>query len=211
VSDPTTPREREGGLVELVGQSARTALEKLEARMDRGLTDANAALATPEGADLRPLLSATDLPEVPGDGPLGNLGVRLDREADLLRNVALRELSRVGWMERLGLIVMVIAFVGELVVAACATLSAVMGADGRGTLFALAALTLAGAAAGTALAVSRSRAEHRTLALDALSRARVVEERIFRLALVMEWRTAGAVLYQDALARLERECATPPP
>jgi hypothetical protein len=186
-----------------------SAIEGLERGMSRGLTEANAALTTPEGAELAPLLAATDLPELPSEGPLGSIGVRLDREADLLRNVALRELARVGWMERISLMVIIAAVVSEIVVAGCATLSAMMGSDGRAGLFALAALILAGAAGGTTFVIAKSRAAHRALAAESLSRARKVEERIFRLALVMEWRLAGPELYQDALARLERDVSPP--
>jgi hypothetical protein len=185
------------------------AIEGLERGMTRGLTEANAALTTPEGAELAPLLAATDLPELPSEGPLGSIGVRLDREADLLRNVALRELARVGWMERISLMVIIAAVISEIVVAGCATLSAMMGGDGRVGLFALAALILAGAAGGTTFVIAKSRAAHRQLAAESLTRARKVEERIFRLALVMEWRLAGPELYQDALARLERDVSPP--
>lgn len=199
------PDPKPKGLVDLVQEGARDALAGLERGMTRGFSEANAALATPDAADLAPLLAATDLPELPQDGPLGSIGIRLDREADFLRNVALRELARVAWMQRLTLIVVVATVVCEIIVAACATFSALMGAfEGRGGLFALAAFILAGAAGGTAFIVSRSRVAHSDLAKDALSRARAIEERIFRLGVVMEWRAAGPALYQDALARLER-------
>ncbi len=180
----------------------------LERGMTRGFTEANAALATPEGAELAPLLAATDLPELPSEGPLGQMGVRLDREADLHRNVALRELARVAWMARLTLVILVASVVGELLIAACTTLSGLMGSgEGRFGLFALAAIIVAGGAAGSAAIIAKSRAAHRQLANDATTRARAVEERLFRLALVMEWRAAGPVLYQDALARLERDAS----
>lgn len=174
------------------------------AGMERGLTEANAALATPDGADLAPLVAATDLPELPPDGPLGGVGVRLDREADLLRNVALRELARVAWIDRLLLIVVLGTVVAEAAVAACATTSALMGAtEGRAGLYALAATILAGSGGGVAAVVARSRQVHADLARDALTRSRAVEERLFRLAVAMEWRSSGTTLYQDALARLE--------
>jgi len=38
-----------------------------------------------------------------------------------------------------------------------------------------------------------------------LARAKSVEDRLFRVGLTMEWRGAGDTLYQDALARLERD------
>jgi len=190
-----------------VSEGAKNALDDFERGMGRGLTEANAALTTPEGAELAPLLAATDLPELPTEGPLGSIGVRLDREADLLRNVALRELARVGWMERIGMMVIIGSVISEILVAGCAALSAMVGGalEGRAGLFALAALILAGAAGGATFMMAKSRAAHRGLAAESLTRARKVEERLFRLALVMEWRAAGPVLYQDALARLERD------
>jgi hypothetical protein len=199
-------REREPrGLVDLVQEGAKDALAGLERGLSRGLSEADAALAVPTNADHAPLLAATDLPELPKDGPLGGIGVRLDREADLLRSIALRELTRSAWMERLMLIVVLATAVAEAGVAACATVSALLGTiEGRGGLFALAAIVLAGSAGGVAAVVSRSRVAHRAVADDALTRARVIEERIFRVALAMEWRASGATLYQDALARLER-------
>lgn len=202
---------RPAGLVDLVTEQARSALDRLERGVDRGFEGANAALATPDEAALGPLLAAgaDDLPELAVEGPLASLSVRLDREADLLRSVALRELARVAWMERLALIVVVVAFVGEIVVAGAATLSAVagLGSEGRTGLLALAAIVLAGAAGGAAAVVAKSRTAHRGLALEALARARAVEERIGRVAIALEWRASGPALFQDALARLEREGA----
>lgn len=195
------PAAKPKGLADALEEGARDALAGIE----RGLVKADRALATPEGTELAALLDATNLPELPTEGPLGSLGVRLDREADLLRNVALRELGRVAWMDRLGLIVVLVGFFLEAVIAACVTFSAIVGAlDGRGGLFTLAATVIAGSAAGVSAVVSRSRSAHRDLANEALSRARAIEERIFQLAVVMEWRGAGDTLYQDALARLER-------
>ena len=199
------PDPKPKGLVDLVQQGAMDALAGLEHGFARGLSEADAALAVPAGADLAPLLAAADLPELRQDGPLGSIGVRLDREADLLRSVALRELARSAWMERLMLIVVLATAAAEAVVATCAAISASLGAfEGRAGLFTLAATILAGSAAGVAVVVSRSRVAHRQIADDALSRARAIEDRLFRLAVAMEWRTAGPTLYQDALARLER-------
>jgi len=138
-----------------------------------------------------------------GHAPEGG-GVRLDREADLYRNVALRELGRVAWIDRLTLIVTVVAFVGEAAIAAAVAFTAIVGAlEGRGSMFALAAIILGAAPAGVAAIVASSRRLHRDLADDALARSRSIEDRIFQLGLVMEWRTTEAPLFQDALARLE--------
>lgn len=185
-------------------ETAHDAAGELGKKAHIALSTANKALSAPEGADLAPLLSATDLPELPQEGALGSLGVRLDREADLYRNVALRELGRVAWIDRVTLTMVVFAFLGEAALAAAAGFSAMIGAiEGRGGLFALAAIILAAAPAGMAAIVASSRRMHRQLATEALERSRSIEERIFQLGLAMEWRTTEAPLFQDALARLE--------
>lgn len=199
-------------VAEVLEETATEAAETLEegakgalTRLERGVAKANRALAAPEGADLAPLLVATDLPELATSGALGSLGTRLDREADLYRNVALRELGRVAWIDRVTLTLIVVAFLGEGAIATTATLSALAGAiEGRGGLFALAATILAVAGAGVAALVASSRRMHRALATEAIERSRAIEESLFQLAVVMEWRGTEAPLFQDALARLER-------
>jgi hypothetical protein len=135
------------------------------------------------------------------------LAERLDREADLHRNVALRELTRVAWMSRVVQSVLVVAVVVEIVIGVTAMTLAWGGnfVEGRGGLLALAALIVGGAAGGAALVSARMRKTHVEIANDALGRARGVEERIFRVALAQQWRAEGSVAFQDALARLEGE------
>jgi hypothetical protein len=177
-------RER-GGLVDLAKETAEHAWTGLE----RSLA----------GADLAPLLPAADLPALPATGALGALAERLDREADLFRNVALRELARVAWVERVTHGVVVALAGCEVGVAAIAVVCALLGAvEGRAPLLFLAAFVIAAGAAGVAFA-------HAAAATAALGRARDVEDRIFRLGIALEWRAGDAALYQDALARLERD------
>lgn len=185
---------------DVLGKKAQRAMTTLE----RSVVTANQALSGPEGADLAALLPATDLPELPQNGALGSLGVRLDREADLYRNVALRELGRVAWIDRVTMTVVVLAFVGEAALAGAAGFSAIVGAtEGRGGLFALAAVILGGSAAGVAALVASSRRMHRDLASHALERSRSIEDRIAELAITMAWREAEGPLVQEGLARLE--------
>lgn len=195
------------GLVDLVQEGAGAALDGL----GEGLERAGAALATPENADVAALLPAADLPDVASadDGPLGLLATRLDREADLFRAVALRELARIGWVERIAQTLVVVAAACELAVAVCAVLVAMFGgvADGRMGLLLLAAFVVALAGGGASWSASRVRKAHAKTADDALRQARAVEDRLFRVALAMEWKGAGATLYQDALARLERDAS----
>lgn len=200
----TELEEKAQDAAEALEETAHDAAGALGVKAQVALATANQALAAPEGADLAPLLGATDLPELPAEGALGSLGVRLDREADLYRNVALRELGRVAWIDRVTLTIVVFAFLGEAALAAAAGFSAIVGAiEGRGGLFALAATILAVAPAGMAAIVASSRRMHRQLATEALERSRAIEERIFQLGLAMEWRATESSLFQDALARLE--------
>lgn len=199
------PRELPRGLVELVHETTGDVIHGL----GQGLERAGAALATPENADVTALLSAVDLPELTSDGPLGALALRLDREADLFRGVALRELARVGWVSRITQTMVVATATCAIAVAACAVMLAVFGGtiEGRLGLLLLAATVVGAAGVGVAAAAARTRTAHTQLAHDALARARVIEERLFRVGLTMEWRSAGPTLYQEALARLERDAS----
>lgn len=196
------------GLVELVQESATTTISGIGQGLERGFDRAGAALATPESADVTALLASVDLPELASDGPLGAIALRLDREADLFRGVALRELARVGWVSRIAQTMVVVAAASEILVASCAVILAVFGGsagDGRIGLLFLAACVVGAAGIGAAFSASRMRTTHAKLADEALDRARVIEDRLFRVGLAMEWKTAGATLFQDALARLERD------
>jgi hypothetical protein len=223
VADEGTPKAKPPsgkGLVALLREGASKTViglgrigEGVEHGLEgvgHGLSDvgrgAGAALAAPEAADLGPLLPATDLPAITSEGALGALATRLDREADLFRSVALRELARVGWLERVTQLTMIAAAVCEVIIAACAAAVAIFGGplEGRAGLFFLAATFVAMGAGGVVYAAARIRASHNDRADAALSRARSIEDRIFRVGLVMEWRSEGDTLYQDALARLER-------
>jgi hypothetical protein len=197
------------GLVELVHESAGEVIGGIGHGLERGFERAEAALATPESADVTALLASVDLPELPSDGPLGAIALRLDREADLFRGVALRELARVGWVSRIAQTVVVAAATCEVAVAVCAVVLAVFGGagDGRFGLLLLAACIVGAAGLGVAASASRMRNAHARLADDALARARVIEDRLFRVGLTMEWRGAGTAFYQDALARLERDAS----
>jgi preprotein translocase subunit SecE len=191
------------GLVELVQETTGDVIHGL----GQGLERAGAALATPENADVTALLASVDLPELSSEGPLGAIATRLDREADLFRGVALRELARVGWVSRITQTMVVVMATCAVAVAACAVVVAVFGGmvDGRLGLLVLAAAVVGAAGVGVAASASRMRTAHTQLAHDALARARVIEDRLFRVGLAMEWRSAGPTLYQDALARLERD------
>lgn len=204
----TEAPQKPKGLAELLHDGAGSVVDSLGHGLDR----AGVALAPPEGAELGSLLAAVDLPELASDGPLGAIALRLDREADLFRGVALRELSRIGWVERIAQAMVVAAAACEVAVAATAVVLAVFGGpvEGRIGLLLLAAVIVGLAGAFVAWSASRTRTAHGKLADDALGRARALEERLFRVGLAMEWKAAGPTLYQDALARLERDVSPAP-
>lgn len=210
MGDPPPPPQappKPKGLVDLLQEGAGNVMEGLGG----GLEKAGAALATPENAEIAALLPATNLPELGADGPLGMIATRLDREADLFRAVAVRELSRSGWVERIAQTVVVIAATCMAVVAATAVTLALFGGagEGRASMLLLAAFVVGIGGVGAAVSASRMRAAHAKLAEEALNRARAVEDRLFRVGIAMEWRSAGPTLYQDALARLERDVTAP--
>jgi hypothetical protein len=202
------PAEKPRGLVELVHETTGDVIHGL----GQGFERAGAALATPANADVTALLAAVDLPELASEGPLGAIALRLDREADLFRGVALRELARVGWVSRITQTMVVATAACAVAVAACAVVLAVFGVtlEGRLGLLVLAAAVVGVAGVGVAASAARMRTAHTQLAHDALARARLIEDRLFRVGLTMEWRSAGPTLYQDALARLERDAAPSP-
>jgi hypothetical protein len=226
VGDPPPPAPKPKGLVELVKEGAHRTISGLGKGFDVGmegaghalegaghaLEGASHALAAPEAAELAPLFSQADLPNLAGAGPLGAISTRLDREADLFRSIALRELARIGWVERVTQSVVVVAAVCEIVIAACATAAALFGGtlEGRAGLFFLAALVVATGAGVVLFSTARTRASHGKLADAALARAKAIEEKILRVGIAMEWRAAGDALFQDALARLERDVAPSP-
>jgi len=206
---PKAPSAFDGeGLATLVEETAKQTLHGI----GKSLEGASDALATPVGADLATLLPETDLPDIEAEGPLGKIARRLDREADLFRGLALRELARVAWTTRITQVVLIAAAIVEAAIAASVAVVAVLGgsADGRLSLFFMAASIVAAGAAGVVVTNTRARVAHAKLAEDALVQARRLEEKILRVALTLEWKGGGTTLYQDALARLERDVSPAP-
>lgn len=199
---PAVSASKGQGLRAVVEEGAGEALEQL----GQGLREAQRALAAPEATDLAPLLPHADLPELGGTDPLAALGVRLDREGDLWRSLALRGLGRIAWVDRTTQGVAVAAAVGEVAIAAVAAMSAVLGAEhagARAVLFGIAAVVVMVGASVVAVVARGIRSTQKELADSALARAEAVEHRLARLAIVLEWKRSDAALYQDALARFE--------
>lgn len=193
-----------------IAEVARKEAEELADALAGKMTEAAGALVGPKEAHVEAMLDATDLPEVPGAGSLERLSVRLDREADFFRALAVRELAGAQWIERLTFASAIVLAVGALAVAGALVFALVLGGDSalpRAALGATALGALVAASAAITLVGRGPRAARLAVAKDALDRARGVEEKIADVTLLLEWRAQGTALYQDALARAERDRA----
>ncbi len=172
-----------------------------------GLSGVSRELGAPAGADVAALIAEANLPEVAPEDALSSLARRLDREADLWRNLALRELAHVAWANRIAHLASVATMIGVLALATVAALLAFFGAAApeRSLLLAVGALVLV-MGAGAALWLSSSvRKSQREVVRDALVRADLAELRLHRIAVAMAAMAATTDGARTALARLERD------
>lgn len=156
------------------------------------------------------LLSQADLPELSQSDPLASLASRLDREADFWRAVAMRQLARAAWTERLGVTSSILLLVGGVVLASIAAfraLFATKGHSGDATAMlvgvGLGVLLVAAVAVGSL--AGRLRRGQMEAVRDAMSRADLAEVRIHRIALLLELRGQGKDGYVAALSDLESD------
>jgi hypothetical protein len=172
-----------------------------------GLRQASRALEGPAGADVAALIADTNLPEVDGDDPLAALCKRLDREADLWRNLAIRELAHVAWANRIGHAASIVTVVGVVALAGVAAFGALFGAtaSGRALLVGTAAVSLALGALVASWVSSSIRRSQRDIVRDALVRADLAELRLHRVALAMASVKADPERAREALVRLEKD------
>jgi hypothetical protein len=189
-------------------ETARIVAEKLGAGLHSGLARAGTALAAPKGTDIESLISETNLPELVQDDPIGSLAIRLDREADLWRNFSLREIARLGWADRIAQAICVLAVLADIALGVVAALAALFGGDnapGKVLLLGGAALSVMLGAIVVAQVTRGIRRTRHSLAREALARADLAELRLHRVGIVLGWRKQDPALYQEALARLERD------
>lgn len=188
---------------------AQEAAEITIAEVDRGVRRAARALAEPHGTEVEGLIGRTDLPALAGEDPLLELAERLDREADLWRNLAFREMARTAWSSRLLSALAIVVLVADGALGGIAALGALFGAEaGSRALLVLTAAGVVTAALGVVwLVVHGNRRAQADTVRAALSRADVAELRLHRLGVALAWRKADAAKYAEALARLEREAA----
>lgn len=182
---------------------------RLGAAVDRGVSSVGRALEDPGGGLSSEILKQADLPELSSDTPLASLGIRLDREADLWRGVAMRQLARASWMERIAVSSSVIALIAVLVLSAIAAFRALFtgGSVGSGVALLLcvgALLTTAGCLLLSRVA-SRIRHGQIEVAREALVRADLCELRLHRVAVLLEVRLTDGEGYRTSLQKLESE------
>lgn len=185
-----------------VGQGTRSAL----VTVGKGLQRAAHALEAPPSTELDALLPGADLPELSGGDALAALALRLDREADLWRSLALRSLARAAWADRLTHLAALCTLVGSVALATIAALGALWGSAQWGSRVGLlgagAALLALGALLVGHLAQRVRRGETR-VAEASLARADRAEARLHRVGVTMALRAQGPRAERDALTRLE--------
>lgn len=216
--------ERRGGTgwgasVREVGAALQSGVAPVASRVGsavtRGVDSVGRALEDPAASALAgEVLRQSDLPELEAGAALQSLALRLDREADLWRGIAMRQLARASWMERIAVSTAVFAFGGTLLLGAIAAFRALfargeeIGAGGGGSVALLLCVGALLIAAGGLLAhrvASRVRQGQIDVAREALARGDLAELRLHRLALVLELRGQDAEAYRGALRQLEGE------
>jgi hypothetical protein len=199
------PSKRESK-VEAAMERAGAVAGTLGQGIGGGLREAGKALAAPKGTDVESLLDSTNLPAIDAQDPLQDLAHRLDREGDLWRNLAFRELANARWSHRMLQIVgglMVVSSVGLAVLAGLGGLFG--GSADRAVLIGVGALVLALGAAVFALVQSIVRRGQREALREALARADLAELRLHRVAVALAARSAAPEQTAEVLARLERD------
>jgi hypothetical protein len=136
------------------------------------------------------------------------LGIRLDREADFWRGLAMRELTRAAWMDRLSISSTVVLLVGVLILASIAAFRALVASDAAihvTILLGVSALLLVLGAITIQRATTKVRQGQLEVARDALVRSDLAESRLHRLAALIEMRTSDPEGYRTALRELEAD------
>ncbi|MDI1450529.1 hypothetical protein [Polyangium sp. 6x1] len=184
------------------------AADRAARAVKSGAGTAMRALEDPTAAQASEILAQADLPSLAGDDPLAELAVRLDREADLHRGIAMRQHARAAWMDRLGAIGAVVALVGVVVLASIAGFRALFAPEGAllaSLLLGVGALLLLLGAFSLGRATSRIRASQAQSAREALVRSDLSEARLHRVAALLALRQLDAEAFGRAVQDLERD------
>lgn len=206
------PRKTARAVLGEVGTAVQSGLGPVAGRVEdavrSGVGRVEQALDDPAKSLGNDLLDQANLPEIESDNPLVSLGARLDREADFWRGVAMRQLTRAAWMDRLSVSGTVVLLVGVVVLASIAAFRALVASDAAvqvTILLGVAALFLLIGAATIQRATTKVRQGQLEVARDALMRSDLAESRLHRLAAIIEMRTSDQEGYRTALRELESD------
>jgi len=190
-----------------IGQGA----QEISGLLGRGLQRASDVLGSSGASELESLMGSTDLPELQEADPLGALALRLDRESDYWRALALRALARCAWADRAAYASSIVAALGCAAMATVAALDALLGGSAPARVIMLLAGCLA-SVAGAATVGSMSSAIRRSqqqIAREALVRGDLAELRLHRVAVVLAVRKQEPSGTLEAIQRLEQEIGAP--
>lgn len=189
-----------------LGGAMRSSAGSAVATMGKGANRVAEAFSAPQESELSSLMSGADLPELEGDS-LVAIARRLDREADLWRQVSLAALSRAGWADRVAQTAAIGAWLVSIATALLSLAGLVIGAGktiGNSVLALASVLAVTLGAVVVAWVSGGVRRTQGALAAAALDRADLAEQRLQRVGVILTLRTEDVRLYRDALARLEQ-------
>jgi hypothetical protein len=199
-----------------VGAAIRGGAETVSLHFGEGLGRAKAALdgaSGPGAPELEALYTSADLPQLSASDPLGSLAVRLDREADLWRSLAMRALTRAAWADRITQGAGVLVGIGALGLAVIAGLGVLFGASAGLDRLLLLGGALTSLAVGAALVTwisGNMRRGQRDLAREVMLRADMAELRLHRVGVVTALLQMDPEAGRQSVARLERDVSAPP-
>lgn len=190
-----------------LSSTVRSGAGQLADGVSRGAGRVGAAFEAPADSEVGALLGEANLPELTGD-PLEALARRLDREADLWRELSLRALARAAWSDRVAQTAAVGAWLVTVATALVGLFSVLFGGPRSMQSVLLVLASIACVLAGTGIVAWVSASVRRTqgaLAGAALERADLAELRLQRLGVVLALRHEDVSLFHRALARLESD------
>lgn len=201
-----------GKAVEIGGKVAanvRPVADAVSAGVKKGIDKVGDALRVDDAPVVSDeVLTQADLPEITQGDALLSLARRLDREADFWRGVAMRQLARAAWTERLGVTSSILLLVGGVVLASIAgfrALFATKGGDSTAMLVGVGLGVLLASAVAVSSIASRLRRGQLEALRDATTRADLAERRIHHIAMLLELRANGRDGYVAALSDLEAD------
>ena len=193
--------------VALRGGLAKGA-HRVEEALESGAGAVGHALEDPTNSLAAELVGQANLPELDAAHPMVSLAVRLDREADMWRGLALRELARAAWMDRFAVVCTTVPLVGTALLAGIAGFRALFAPEKAGLsvmLLGAATLVLTAGALGVVRAATRVRTNQAATAREALARADLAEMRLHRVAALMALEATDPEGHRAALRGLEAD------